>query len=145
MNFEEFDTMWMLEKMRKRRKMENFEIQSLRNVVKEGGPDVVDNFKKKFKEIKIEGKRKAVSSLAIYTKQIPRTHYTEEEIEAMYMGKDSEARKRLQRNNSFSRRRQSFDGRQRSLSRGSRYGSSRSRYEGFKSGDRDYSVKRDQS
>ena len=32
----------------------------------------------------------------------------------MYMGKDSEARKRLQRNNSFNRRRQSFDGRQRS-------------------------------
>ena len=105
--------------MRKRRKMENFEFQSLRNVVKEGGPNVVDNFKKKFKEIKIEGKRKAVSSSAMYTKQLPRTHYTEAEIEAMYMGKDSEARKRLQRNNSFSRQRQSFDWRQISLSRGS--------------------------
>ena len=39
----------MLEKIRKRRKMENFEIQSLRNVVKEGGLDVVDNFKKKLR------------------------------------------------------------------------------------------------
>ena len=58
MTFDEFDSVWMLEKMKKRRKMENFEIQALRNVVKEGGPDVVENFKKKFKEIKIEGKRK---------------------------------------------------------------------------------------
>ena len=58
MSFDDFDSVWMLEKMRKRRKMENFEIQSLRNVVKEGGPNVVSNFEKKFKEIKVEGKRK---------------------------------------------------------------------------------------
>ena len=139
MSFDEFDSVWMLEKMRKRRKMENFELQSLRNVVKEGGKNVVENFEKKFKEIKIEGKRKASSS-AMYTEHLPRTHYTEAEIEAMYMGKDSEARKRLQRNNSYNRRRQSFDGRQRSLSQGSQYGSSRSRYEG-----RDSSMKRDRS
>ena len=121
--------------------MENFELQSLRNVVKEGGPNVVDNFKKKFKEIKIEGKRKAVSSLAMYTDKLPKTHYTETEIEAMYMGKDSEARKRLQRNNSFNRRRQSFDGRQRYFSRGSQYRSGRSRYEQFRSRERESSNK----
>ena len=143
MSFDEFDSEWMLEKMRKRRKMENFELQSLRNVVKEGGVNVVENFKKKFKEIKIEGKRKAVSSSAMYTKQLPKTYYTEAEIEAMYMGKDSEARKRLHRNNSFNRRRQSFDGRQRSYSRGSQYGSSRSRYYKFKSGGRDSSTRHD--
>ena len=62
MSFDEFDSAWILEKMRKRRKMENFKIQSLRNVVKEGGPDVVNNFEKKFKKIEIEGKRKAVLS-----------------------------------------------------------------------------------
>ena len=111
MSFDEFDSVWMLEKMRKRRKMESFELQSLRNVVKEGGVNVVENFKNKFKEIKIEGKRKAVSSSTIYTKQLPKTYYTEAEIEAMYMGKDSKARKRLQRNNSFNRRKQSYDGR----------------------------------
>ena len=143
MSFEEFDSVWMLEKMKKRRKMESFELQSLRNVVKEGGDDVVENFKNKFKEIKIEGKRKAMSSLAMYTEKLPRTYYTEEEIEAMYMGKDSEARKRLQRNNSFNRRRQSFDGRQRSYSRGSQYGSSRSRYDKFRSGSRDPSIRND--
>ena len=124
--------------------MENFEIKSLRNVVKEGGLDVVENFEKKFKEINIEGKRK-VSSSAMYTEQLLRTHCTETEIEAMYVGKDSEARKILQRNNSFKRRRQSFDGQQRSLSQGSQYGSSRSIYEGFRSGGRDSSAKCDPS
>ena len=39
--------------MRKRRKMENFEIQSLIKVVEEAGPNVVSNFEKKFKEIKV--------------------------------------------------------------------------------------------
>ena len=73
--------------MNKRRKMENFEIQALRNVVKDRSPDeMVENFKKKFKEIKIEGKRKAVSTSAMFTEQLPRTYYTEEGIEAMYMG-----------------------------------------------------------
>ena len=74
MTFDEFHSVWMLEKMKKRRKMENFEIQALRNVVKDSSPDeVVKNFKKKFKEIKIEGKRKAVSSSAMLTEQLPRT------------------------------------------------------------------------
>ena len=52
MNFDEFDFVWMLEKMRKRRKMENFEIESLRNVVKEGGPDVVRNFEKSSRRLR---------------------------------------------------------------------------------------------
>ena len=67
----------------------------MRNVVKEGGPDVVENFEKKFKEMKIKGKRKAVSSSAMFTEQLPRTHYTEAEIEVMYMGTESKARKKF--------------------------------------------------
>ena len=62
MSFEEFDAVWRLEKMRKRRKMEGFELQFLHNVVKESGPNFVTNFEKKFKEIKIEGKRKDYNS-----------------------------------------------------------------------------------
>ena len=77
MTYDEFYSVWMLGKMKKWRKMESFKIQAFGNVVKEGGWDVIDNFKKKFKEIKIEGKRKAMSSSAMYTKQLPRTHYTE--------------------------------------------------------------------
>ena len=52
-----------------RRKMENFELQTLREVVKVNGPDVVKNFEEKFKEIRVEGKRKSLKDTA--------THYTE--------------------------------------------------------------------
>ena len=101
---QEFYSVCMLGKMKKRMKMENFDIQALRNVVKEGGPDVIDKFDKKFKEIRIEGKRKAVLSSTLFSEGLQSTYYTEAELEAMYMGTESEARKRFQRNNSFSQR-----------------------------------------
>ena len=102
--FDEFHTVWMLQKLKKRRKMENFELQSLREIVKENGPAVVENFEKKFKEIRVEGKRKSLKEFTtLYTERPPPTYYTEgeqEQIEAMYMGTESEVRKRF--NNSRS-------------------------------------------
>ena len=95
MTYDEFHSVGILGKIKKQRKMESFEIQALRNLVKEGDPDVVENFEKKFKEIRIEGKRKAMLSSAMFTEQLPRTHYTEAEIELMHMGTASEARKRF--------------------------------------------------
>ena len=50
MSFDKFDSVWMLEKMRKRRKTENFELQSLRNVVKDGGENVIETFKKSLRK-----------------------------------------------------------------------------------------------
>ena len=100
--------------MWKRRKIENIELQSLQNVVKEGGPNVVTNFEKKFKDIKIEGKRKVHNS-SLYTEKLPSIHYTEaehEEIETLYMGKESLSRLRHQRSRSWSQQRgQSQEGR----------------------------------
>ena len=96
--------------------------------------------------MRIEGKRKVLLSSAMYTENLSRTHYTETEIEAIYMGKESKVRKRYQRSGSFNQRRQVSDGRQRSLSRDSRYGRYvlRSRYDRFKSpGRRDDSARRD--
>ncbi len=58
MTFDEFHTVWMLQKLKKRRKVESFELQSLRVVVKENGQAVVQNFERNFKEICVEGKRK---------------------------------------------------------------------------------------
>ena len=79
--------------------MESFELQALREVVKENGQDVVQNFENKFKKIRVEGKRKSLKeSTTLYTERLPPTYYTEaeqEHIEAMYMGTESEARKRL--------------------------------------------------
>ena len=156
MIFEELDSVWMLEKMKKRRKMENFEIQSLRNVVKEGGVDVVTNIKKKFKEIKIEEKRKCHAS-TMYTEKSPTTHYTEAEhkqIKALYMGTESESEKRFQRNISFSQKReQSQDRRQRPFSqnrydnpKGNYNQDSKSRYDRYRStGRQDNQAQCDQS
>ena len=49
----------MFQKLKKQKRIKNFEIQALRNVVWENGPDMVENFEKKFKEVKIEGRRKS--------------------------------------------------------------------------------------
>ena len=47
----------ILQKIKKRKRIENFEIQSLREIVKENKEDVVERFENKFKEIRVEGKR----------------------------------------------------------------------------------------
>ena len=111
----------MLQKLKKRKRIENFEIQALREIVKTNGEDVVENFEQKFKEICVEGKRKSLnSSSTLFTDKLPSTYYTEaeqKEIEAMYMGTDSEARKRFQGACSFSQQKaQSLDRRNRFLS-----------------------------
>ena len=49
--------------------MENFELESLKEVVKTNSPEVVKNFEEKFKEIRVEGKRKSLKDSA--------TNYTE--------------------------------------------------------------------
>ena len=58
MTFDEFHSVWMLQKLKKRKRIENFEIQALREIVKDTNEDVVENFEKKFKEIQVEGKTK---------------------------------------------------------------------------------------
>ena len=70
MSQDEWYAVWMLGCMRKRKKMDNFEFQAFRDVVKEGGEDIVERFKKKFKYIKVEGKRKNVSAI-LYTESVP--------------------------------------------------------------------------
>ena len=92
-SFDEFHMVWMLQKLKKQKRMENFEIQTLREVVKTNGPEVVKNFEEKFKEIRVEGKRKNFKETSTnYTETPPLTYYTEAEhlqIETMYMGRDS--------------------------------------------------------
>ena len=76
---------------KKKKRIEGFELQSLQNVIKEAGPNVVTNFENKFKQIRIEGKRKDYNSSS-YVEKLPATHYTEaehREIETLYMGRES--------------------------------------------------------
>ena len=107
MTFDKFHLVWMMQKMKKRRRIENFEIQELREIVKGNAPHAVERFENKYKEFRIEGKRKALSASATnYAEKLPKMYYTKEEskeVEAMYMGTESEARKRYQENRSYSR------------------------------------------
>ena len=99
--YDEFFLVWILGKMKKR-KMESYEIQALRDVVKTGGEDVLEKLEEKFFEIRAKGKRKCPSS-TMFTEtleKLPVTYYMEkelEEIDTMYMGTSSEARKRLRK------------------------------------------------
>ena len=137
MTHNEWIAVWMLGNVRKRRKINKYVYQALRNVVKEGGVNILQNFENKFKEMRVEGCRKSAPSVMYTEDKLPETHYTRselQEIETMYMGTESESRKRYQRQGSY--RRQSFDRRQRSGSRDSRYGDSQrqSRYDGLRAG-----------
>ena len=108
---------WMLSIVKKRKKVDKFIYQALRDVVNVGGDNVLENFEKKFKETRIEGfLRDASSALVLYKEEdLPDEHYTEtemEEIEMMYMGTENKTRKRYQRQSpprlqSFSRQRSS--------------------------------------
>ena len=59
----------MLMKLRKRKKVESYGFQALRDIVKENVEDVVNRFENKFKEIRIEGKRKFSNSTSVYYNQ----------------------------------------------------------------------------
>ena len=100
MTFNEYHLVGMMQKMKKRKQIENFGIQALREIVKENAEDAVEKFETKFKEFRVEGKRKPLNASEVsYTEKLPKTYYTQEEKEeigTMYMGKDSEARKRNQ-------------------------------------------------
>ena len=48
MTYKEFFSDKMLGKIEKRKKIDNFELQALRDFVKEGGPEVIEKFEKKF-------------------------------------------------------------------------------------------------
>ena len=103
---------WMLCRVKKRKRMDVFEYTELRNVVKEGGEDVIKNFQKKYRELKVEGSQKRIAE----------TNYVEKK-ETLYMGSESESRRRYQNNryqrdNSYRRNESYGQGRPRSSSRG---------------------------
>ena len=131
----------MLGNVKKRKRIDKFEYQSLRNVVKVGGNDVLEKFEVKFKEMIVKGHRKSVPSV-MYTEDVhdklPETYFTKselEEIKIMYIGTESEAWKRYQRQGPF--RRRSLDKRQRLNPRDSHNSDlqRQSRYDGVRSGD----------
>ena len=49
--YDECFSVWMLGKIKRRKKMEGFEIQALRDVVKAGGEEVLEKLEEKFIEV----------------------------------------------------------------------------------------------
>ena len=67
----------MLQMTRKRKSVEMFQYQAMRDVVKAGGDTVMKNFGDKFRELKVEGSRKKT-------------------VETPFMGTESGARRNFQ-------------------------------------------------
>ena len=44
--------------IRKKKRVDGYELQALRDVVKTGGDDFLEELEKKFKEVKVEGNKK---------------------------------------------------------------------------------------
>ena len=62
MTEDEWVAVWMLGIVKKRKRLDKFVYQALRDVVKVGGDNVIKNFEKKFKELRVEGNRKGNGS-----------------------------------------------------------------------------------
>ena len=76
----------MLSRVRKRKRIDNHELQSLRDVVKKGRDTVFKDFEEKFQEVVVEGKRKK-TSVVNYTE----SSSGKKDAESLYMGTPSEA------------------------------------------------------
>ena len=57
MKDKEWFSIWMMIETKKRKGMENFQLQEIRNVVKKGGEDVMKDFREKYRELNIESNR----------------------------------------------------------------------------------------
>ena len=64
-NDKEWFSVWMMTETKKKMDMEKFELQELRNVVKQGGQGVMIEFRKKDRELKVEAKREKVTDVTI--------------------------------------------------------------------------------
>ena len=63
----------ILTEMRKRKGMQTFQLQTLRNLIKEGGDEVIKKFGEKYRELRVEPNRNNI-------------------VEALQMGNQSNAR-----------------------------------------------------
>ena len=120
MTEDEWVAVWMLSIMKKRKRLDKFVYQSLRDVIKVGGDNVVKNFEEKFKELRVEGHRKESNSSAsvmfteeneyfdekeiedeeIYDDDQEESLAEDEEKETYFMGTQRQARKRFNINRS---------------------------------------------
>ena len=76
-SYKEWKSVWMLQMTRKRKSVEMFQYQALRDIIKAGGDTVMKNFGDKFRQLKVEGSRKKT-------------------VQTLFMGTESRARRNFQ-------------------------------------------------
>ena len=93
----EWFSVWMMMQTEKRKGMEKFELQDLRNIVKQGGQEVMPDLRKKFREMKVESNRgKVTDSYYMGHESIPRQRYQEQRRRES-QGRDWERTRRFAR------------------------------------------------
>ena len=61
--YREWFSVWMMIETRKKKGMENYELQELRSMIKGSGEAVMDNFKNKYRQLKVEPNRGKVADM----------------------------------------------------------------------------------
>ena len=65
----EWNSIWMMIETKKRKGIENYQLQELRNVVKAGGEDVMKDFREKYRALKVESNRGKATDMYYMGKQ----------------------------------------------------------------------------
>ena len=129
-----------LDVIQKRKKIDKFFLETLRDIVKQGADHIIKRFEDKFKELKIEGCRRdgGSSPSVLYTEDEefmdedhlddPETEMDMDVKETLFMGKESEARRRFRNNGPYRQRYLSQESRNDGSRRQSGYGGGRNVY-----------------
>ena len=76
MKDKEWFSIWMMIETKKRKGLESFQLQELRNVVKAGGEEVIGNYREKYKELRMESNRgKATEAFYMGNQSLARTRH----------------------------------------------------------------------
>ena len=94
----EWFTTWMLMEARKRKGIQGYETQELRNIVKAGGEQVMTEFMKKYKELRVENNRdKVAETYYMGHESLSRQRYREQRGRRESQGRETMEKRRLKR------------------------------------------------
>ena len=85
----EWNSIWMMVQTKKRKGIENYQLQELRNVVKKNGDNVMKDFRDKYRELKIESNRgKTADTFYMGKQSLSRQRYHNQRTRRDSQGRD---------------------------------------------------------
>ena len=85
----EWNSIWMMVETKKRKGIENYQLQELRNVVKKNGDNVMKDFRDKYRELKIESNRgKPAETFYMGKQSLSRQRYHNQRTRRDSQGRD---------------------------------------------------------